>query len=152
MPTIDLPHGTVSYRSPAQPRPPRRPSCSCMASSSTATLWNTTAEALAAAGVRSYAPDWPLGVASDRAAPGRRPVARVAWRGRSSPSSRRSDLEDVTLVGNDTGGALCQFVIDADPSRVGRLVLTNCDAFDEFPPAPFDKLFKAFRRPRAIRR
>ncbi len=46
-------------------------------------------------------------------------------------------LDDVTLVGNDTGGALCQFVIDRDASRIGRLVLTNCDAFDQFPPFPF---------------
>ncbi len=43
-------------------------------------------------------------------------------------------LTDVTLAGNDTGGALCQFVIDTDSSRIGRLVLTNCDAFDQFPP------------------
>jgi len=47
------------------------------------------------------------------------------------------DLHDVTLVGNDTGGALCQFVVTAHPERVGRLVLTDCDAFDIFPPMPF---------------
>ncbi len=46
------------------------------------------------------------------------------------------DLHDVTLVGNDTGGALCQFVVAAHPERVGRLVLTNCDAFDNFLPMP----------------
>ena len=48
-------------------------------------------------------------------------------------------------MGNDTGGAICQFVLDTDASRIGRLVLTNCDAFDNFPPAPFDTLFKSFR-------
>jgi pimeloyl-ACP methyl ester carboxylesterase len=61
------------------------------------------------------------------------------------------DLDGVTLVGNDTGGAICQFVLDTDASRVGRLVLTNCDAFDAFPPAPFDVLFKSFRSAKAIR-
>jgi pimeloyl-ACP methyl ester carboxylesterase len=30
-------------------------------------------------------------------------------------------------------------------------VLTNCDAFTNFPPAPFGQLFKAFRSPTAIR-
>jgi pimeloyl-ACP methyl ester carboxylesterase len=57
----------------------------------------------------------------------------------------------VTLVGNDTGGAICQFLLDSDASRVGRVVLTNCDAFTAFPPAPFGQLFKAFRRPGMIR-
>ena len=43
----------------------------------------------------------------------------------------------MTLVGNDTGGALCQYVVTRHPERIGRLVLTNCDAFDNFPPAMF---------------
>jgi pimeloyl-ACP methyl ester carboxylesterase len=60
-------------------------------------------------------------------------------------------LDDVTLVGNDTGGALCQFLIDLDPSRIGRLVLTNCDAFDQFPPPPFGLLVIAGRRPGRLR-
>jgi pimeloyl-ACP methyl ester carboxylesterase len=47
------------------------------------------------------------------------------------------DLRDVTLVGNDTGGALCQMVVTRHPERIGRLVLTPCDAFDNFPPAFF---------------
>lgn len=44
------------------------------------------------------------------------------------------DVERVTLVGNDTGGALCQVFLAAYPERVERLVLTNCDAFERFPP------------------
>ena len=52
----------------------------------------------------------------------------------------RLDLHDVTLVGNDTGGALCQFVVTRHPERIARLVLTNCDAFDNFPPALFRPL------------
>jgi pimeloyl-ACP methyl ester carboxylesterase len=46
----------------------------------------------------------------------------------------RLELTDVTLVGNDTGGALCQLVAAEHPERLGRLVLTNCDAFEHFPP------------------
>lgn len=55
------------------------------------------------------------------------------------------DLADVTLVGNDTGGGLCQLVIDAHPDLVGRLVLTNCDAFETFPPFPFPAVFALLR-------
>src|SRR3954471_10841826 len=32
------------------------------------------------------------------------------------------DLEDVTLIGNDTGGAICQLVATEHPARLGRLV------------------------------
>jgi pimeloyl-ACP methyl ester carboxylesterase len=47
------------------------------------------------------------------------------------------DVHDVTLVGNDTGGALCQLVCAWHPERIGRLVLINCDAFENFPPPAF---------------
>jgi pimeloyl-ACP methyl ester carboxylesterase len=52
----------------------------------------------------------------------------------------RLDVRDVTLVGNDTGGALVQLLAagaDAgqmSTGRVGRVVLASCDAFDNFPP------------------
>ena len=46
-------------------------------------------------------------------------------------------LEDVTLVGNDSGGALCQLVVTMHSERIGRLVLTNCDAFENFLPPMF---------------
>jgi pimeloyl-ACP methyl ester carboxylesterase len=115
-----------------------------------ATLWSNTADALAEAGIRSYAPDWPLGShtialgsAADQSPRG---IARqiIAF-------LKELGLDDVTLVGNDTGGAICQFLLDTDASRIGRVVLTNCDAFTNFPPAPFGQLFKAFRSPSAIR-
>ena len=61
------------------------------------------------------------------------------------------DLSEVTLVGNDTGGGLCQFVIDSQPDRIGRLVLTNCDAFDKFPPFPFTAVFALLRGPISIK-
>ena len=44
------------------------------------------------------------------------------------------DLREVTLVGNDTGGAMCQLTIANHPERITRLVLTNCDAFEAFFP------------------
>ncbi len=46
----------------------------------------------------------------------------------------RLDLQDVTLVGNDTGGALVQVIMGTATPRVGRVVLVACDAFDNFPP------------------
>jgi pimeloyl-ACP methyl ester carboxylesterase len=46
----------------------------------------------------------------------------------------RLDLQNVILVGNDTGGALVQLLIGDGAGRVGRAVLVSCDAFDNFPP------------------
>ena len=45
----------------------------------------------------------------------------------------RLDLRDVTLVGNDWGGAQL-LIAEGRAERVGRLVLTSCEAFDNFPP------------------
>jgi pimeloyl-ACP methyl ester carboxylesterase len=46
----------------------------------------------------------------------------------------RLELRDVTLVGNDTGGALVQLLMAQGAERAGRVVLASCDAFDNFPP------------------
>jgi pimeloyl-ACP methyl ester carboxylesterase len=46
----------------------------------------------------------------------------------------RLDLNDVTLVGNDTGGAIVQLLACDGATRVSRIVLVSCDAFDNFPP------------------
>src|SRR5215211_5697408 len=46
----------------------------------------------------------------------------------------RLDLHDVTLVGNDTGGALVQLLMRDCSARVGQVVLASCEAFDNFPP------------------
>jgi pimeloyl-ACP methyl ester carboxylesterase len=46
----------------------------------------------------------------------------------------RLDVHDVTLVGNDTGGALVQLIMADGAASVGRVVLASCDAFDNFPP------------------
>lgn len=47
------------------------------------------------------------------------------------------DVDSVTLVGNDTGGAIAQMVAACHPRRIGRLVLTNCDAYENFLPPLF---------------
>ena len=60
-------------------------------------------------------------------------------------------VDDVTLVGNDTGGGLCQIAITRDQSRVGRLFLTSCDAFENFPPSFFNYLKVSARIPGAFR-
>jgi pimeloyl-ACP methyl ester carboxylesterase len=59
-------------------------------------------------------------------------------------------LEDVTLVGNDTGGAYCQLVVTRRPERIGRLVLTSCDCFDNFPPKAMKPIMPLFRVPGAV--
>lgn len=44
----------------------------------------------------------------------------------------RLDLHDVTLVGNDSG--LFQIAAGEHPERIARLVITSCEAFENFPP------------------
>jgi pimeloyl-ACP methyl ester carboxylesterase len=98
-------------------------------------LWRKVVPELAP-DFRCIAPDWPLGShevplgdAADRSAPGQAQLI--------ADFMAALELEDVTLVGNDSGGALCQLVATRHPERVGRLVLTPCDAFDNFPPKMF---------------
>ena len=43
-------------------------------------------------------------------------------------------LREATLAANDTGGAIAQIFVARYPERVSRLVLTNCDAFENFLP------------------
>ena len=57
------------------------------------------------------------------------------------------DLEDVVLAANDTGGAISQITAANHPERIGRLVLTNCDAFENFLPPAFRPLQWAARVP-----
>jgi pimeloyl-ACP methyl ester carboxylesterase len=56
-------------------------------------------------------------------------------------------LDDVTLVGNDTGGAIAQLVAAHHPERIGRLVLTPCDAYENFLPPMFRPLQALARVP-----
>src|SRR6185437_6530954 len=59
-------------------------------------------------------------------------------------------LERVTLVGNDTGGAICQLVTVHHPERLARLVLTPCDAYENFLPPMFRPLQALARVPGAV--
>ena len=85
---------------------------------------------------RCITPDWPLGSHSvplspdaDLSPPG---LARLI-----ADFLEALDLRDVTVVSNDTGTALNQLLVTSHPERVGRLVLTSGDAFDNFPPKMF---------------
>jgi pimeloyl-ACP methyl ester carboxylesterase len=113
-------------------------------------LWLKVAEDLARRGFRCILPDWPLGShtipVNDGADLSPHGVAAMI-----RDLIVALDLSDVTLVGNDTGGGLCQLTVDAYPDHVGRLVLTNCDAFDKFPPFPFDLVFALLRGPASIK-
>jgi pimeloyl-ACP methyl ester carboxylesterase len=60
------------------------------------------------------------------------------------------DLSDVTVVGNDTGGALTQITAVRRPERIGAFVLTSCDAFENFPPRFFRIVLAPARIPGAI--
>jgi pimeloyl-ACP methyl ester carboxylesterase len=61
------------------------------------------------------------------------------------------DLHDVTLVGNDSGGAYSQIATAAHPDRIARLILNSCETpYDAFPPPPFDGLPTVARDPAAL--
>ena len=150
MPTIDLPQGQINYHVAGPDQSDAPPVVFVHGFMVDHGLWTGVAERLAAEGIRSYAPDWPLGSHTTAMKPDAdlspRGVARLI-----NDFLAALDLDDVTLVGNDTGGAICQFVLDTDHTRIGRLVLTNCDAFDKFPPFPFNVLFKLGQRPSRIK-
>ncbi|MGZ4200941.1 MAG: alpha/beta fold hydrolase [Thermoleophilaceae bacterium] len=62
----------------------------------------------------------------------------------------RLDLDGVTIVGNDTGGAISQLLVTEHPQRIGRLVLTPSDAFELFFPPQFRPLQWLSRIPGAL--
>ncbi len=47
------------------------------------------------------------------------------------------ELDQVDLVANDTGGAVAQIFAARHPESLRSLVLTNCEAHDNIPPAAF---------------
>jgi pimeloyl-ACP methyl ester carboxylesterase len=149
VPIINLPQGQIRYRLAGPGNTTAPPVVFVHGLLVNSELWTGVADSLAASGVRSYAPDLPLGSHPQSL----RPDADLTPRGVArliSSFLAALDLTDVTLVGNDTGTALCQFVIDADAARIGRLVLTNGDAFDQFPPSSLAPVFKLARRPAGI--
>lgn len=149
MPTIDLPIGPLEYRD-FGPRASGGPVAVFVHGLLVnGTVWDPVVERLAADGVRCVVPDWPLGGHRQPADPDAElsPTSvAAAIRGLLDAL----DLDDVVLVGNDTGGGLCQLALRGDAHRVGGLVLTNCDAFEQFPPRFFVPLFLLARSPRAV--
>jgi len=60
-------------------------------------------------------------------------------------------IEPPTLVGNDTGGGLCQIALSRHPDLAARLALTSCDAYENFPPRFFKVLLWPARFPALAR-
>lgn len=108
-------------------------------------LWDGVAERLSER-FRCLVPDWPMGshrIALDPDAdltpPG---FARMI-----ASFIEAVGLERATVVGNDSGGAMSQILAANHPERVERLVLTNCDTFEHFPPFPFSLMPRLARLP-----
>lgn len=97
---------------------------------------------------RCIAPDWPLGSHTE-------PMAEDADLTAHGVAQLISDfiaaldLDDVLLVGNDSGGALCQLVVTEHPERITGLVLTPCDCFEKFPPFPYSLIRYSLNTPGA---
>ena len=128
MPEIELSAGTIEYSDTGGDGPVLVLLHGLMMDSS---LWDGAIAGLS--GHRCLAPTLPLGAhrhpmhpTADLSLPA---IARLV-----TEFLDRLDLHDVTLVGNDTGGALVQLLMRDGAARVGRVVLASCDAFDNFPP------------------
>jgi pimeloyl-ACP methyl ester carboxylesterase len=148
MPAVELEQGTIHY---AQAGPPDgRPVVCVHGYLMAGDLWAELGSRLAARGLRVLMPTWPLGSHPEPMAEG----ADVTPRGVAAIVAgflEALDLRDVVLVGNDTGGALCQVVAVDHPERLGALVLTNCDAFENFPPSFFKALVQAAKLPGGLK-
>jgi pimeloyl-ACP methyl ester carboxylesterase len=147
MPSVNLPAGVLNYRTAGPADSAAPPVVFVHGFLVDSRLWDAVADRLAAHGIRSFLVDWPLG--SHRAP--MLPDADLSPTGVARMINDVLDalrLDSVTLVGNDTGGAICQLLLADDPRRIGRIVLTNCDAFENFPPKVFVPLFLAAKRPR----
>jgi pimeloyl-ACP methyl ester carboxylesterase len=131
MPTVELKSGTIHYEQAGPIDGP--PVVFVHGYSMGSSLWRPLSERLAALGVSCLAPTWPLGAHTE-------PMpedAELTMEGIAALVRELLDalaLDDVVLVGNDTGGALAQLVATRTPERLGGLVLTSCDAFEHFPP------------------
>jgi pimeloyl-ACP methyl ester carboxylesterase len=111
-------------------------------------LWADAAAGLGD-GFRCIRPDWPMGSHrapmnpdADLSPPG---VAKLI-----ADFLAALDLDRVTIVGNDSGGAISQVLVTSHPQRISRLVLTNCDSYDNFPPFPFNAMPPLARLPGAM--
>lgn len=148
MHTVKLSGGTIHYdvAGPSNARPVVFVHGYAMGGS----LWRPLSERLARQGLRCIAPTWPLGGHTEAM----RPTATLTMRGVAAMVDEfltALDLDDVVLVGNDTGGAITQIVAGEFGDRVGALVLTSCDAFEHFPPPILTPLIAAAKVPPLFR-
>ncbi|XPS90487.1 putative alpha/beta hydrolase fold protein [Desulfosarcina variabilis str. Montpellier] len=97
-------------------------------------LWDDTVDCFDGR-VRTFQVEWPLGGHRERFEDADLSPHGVA--AMVLEFIERLDLRNVILVGNDTGGAVCQLVVTSDHPAVGRiagLLLTNVDSYENFPP------------------
>jgi pimeloyl-ACP methyl ester carboxylesterase len=128
---IDLPAGRVRYREAGS----GKPVVFVHGYLVDGRLWDGVVDRLADR-CRCIAPDWPIGAQQIAM----RPDADLSPYGIAAIIDsllEALDLEDVTIVGNDSGGAMSQVLVTRHPRRIGRLVLTNCDTHENFPPGIF---------------
>jgi pimeloyl-ACP methyl ester carboxylesterase len=128
---IDLPQGRIRYREAGE----GKPIVFVHGYLVDGRLWDGVVDRLADR-FRCLAPDWPMG--SQQVA--MNPTADLSPPGVAATIAsflEALDLDDVTIVGNDSGGAMSQVLVTRHPERIGRLVLTNCDTHENFPPGIF---------------
>lgn len=137
--TVDLPEGTIRYRELGR----GAPLLFVHGLLVNGNLWRAVAPPLAGR-FRCIVPDWPIG---SHEIP-MRPDADLSPVGLAETIVRFADalrLDGATLVANDTGGAISQLAIARHPRRFAGLVLTNCDAFENFVPPRYRYLCWAAR-------
>lgn len=116
----------------------------------TGAVWSDVVAALGD-GFRCVVPTWPLGAHSTPT--GGADLGAEAAAQRIVGFMEALDLTDVTVVANDTGGGLVLSTLgdpSLDTSRIGRLVLTNCDSYEHFPPGSFAQIVKLCRLSSAL--
>jgi len=112
----------------------------------TGALWDDVIASLSAHH-RCIAPTWPFGAQRQPVGDGV-DVGVIAAGRRIIALLDELDLRDVTLVANDSGGGVLLSalgILGLDWSLVSRLVFTNCDSFEHFPPKSFAPLVKLCR-------
>lgn len=98
----------------------------------TGTMWRKVIDPLSER-FRCIAPDLPLGAHRTPMNPDAN-LSPHAVAGLIRELMERLDLDDVTVVATDTGGAITQLLLAGGCDRIGRVVLTPCDSFDNFLP------------------
>ena len=59
----------------------------------------------------------------------------------------RLGISDARFVGHDHGGATCELLMKYHPERIHTLVLTNIEAYDQWPSAPETPYLKLLMNP-----